>query len=408
MLHDVVIVGAGAAGIAAARALREQGVDALLLEARDRIGGRAWTDSSLLGVPIDMGCAWLHSADRNPWTAYARNAGFELIEREPQWQRRIGSQEASADYQQRWHAAFERNNELIASAAAAGRDVPVSELVPNDEFRCMFDAVMGWLMSVDATYVSSVDYARYQDSDRNWSVPAGLGAVVAHAGQALNVRLSTPVRVIDHRRRQVRIATDGGVIEARTVIVTIPASVLARGELRFVPDLPVRLSEAFAAVPLGAPNKVFFQVAAGAMPFDGTTHFIGTDRDIRTGSYATRPANQEVLLAFFGGSLSVELENRGELERFAREELSRIFGSRFNADLLSAVSTGWHNDPWSRGSYSAALPGKALLRDRLSEALDETVFFAGEACSTTYFGTVMGAYQAGVAAAQRALSRLLS
>jgi monoamine oxidase len=142
------------------------------------------------------------------------------------------------------------------------------------------------------------------------------------------------------------------------------------------------------------------------MPFEGTTHFIGTDSDLRTGSYATRPAGQEVLTAFFGGALAVELEQRGELEQFARDELSGIFGSQFNASLLSAVSTGWYNDPWSRGAYSAALPGRARMRERLSEALNDTVFFAGEACSTQYFGTIMGAAQTGVAAAQRVLRKL--
>lgn len=404
MTHDVVIVGAGAAGIAAARYLRAQGINPLILEARDRVGGRAWTDTASLGVPIDMGCAWLHSADRNPWTAYAQEARFEVIERSPIWQRYIGREAASPESLRARLSAFERNEALIAAAAGEGRDVALSQIVPRDSFWPMFDAVMGWVMSVDGDEVSSVDYARYQDSEVNWAVKRGLGALVGHAARELQIQLSTPVQTIDHRGPLVKIETQRGVIESRAVIITLPTSVLALDQLRFVPKIPLYFHEAFVSVPLGSPNKVFFRVAPGAMPFTGTVHFIGTDSDSHTGSYATRPAAQEdVLLAFFGGGLSAELERRGELEGFAREELSRIFGSDFNRQLLKAVSSSWHADPWSRGSYSAALPGKAHMRERLSDALDDRIFFAGEACSTDYFGTLLGAWHTAVIAAQRAL-----
>jgi monoamine oxidase len=402
MTYDVIVVGAGAAGITAARTLREQGIHPLVLEARARTGGRAWTDTNSFGMPIDMGCAWLHSADLNPWTAYAREAGFDVNERRPSWQRRIGREESSQEYLRAWHDAFERNEKLIDAVATSGRDLPVSEVVPVDQHRPMFDAIMGWLMGVDTEQVSSVDYARYQDSEVNWSVPQGLGALVSHAAAGIDVRLSTPVRSLDYRGKLVKVTTDAGVLETRAVIVTIPPSVLSRGDIRFFPELSPDFEAAFAAVPLGAPNKVFFRVAPGAMPFAGTSYFVGRADDKRTSSYEVRPAGQDLLMAFFGGSLSVELEHRGELENFAREELSRIFGASFDSQLQSAVSSAWSKDPWSRGSYSAALPGCAHMRERMSEAVDEKIFFAGEACSTDYFGTLIGASHTGAAAAKRA------
>ena len=406
MTHDIVIVGAGAAGIAAARWLQAQGIDALIVEARDRIGGRAWTDSSTLGVPIDMGCAWLHSADRNPWTAYARSAGFAMIERSPVWQRRIDSEEASPEYLAQWYEAFARNEGIIAAAAAAGRDVPVAGLVPMDRFRPMFDAVMTWLMGVESEQVSSVDYARYADSDVNWAVPRGLGTLIAHAAESLSIQTAAPVRLVDYSGANVKVRTDRGEIEARAVIVTVPTSVLARETVRFLPDLPVALIEAFAGVPLGKDSKVFFRMEPGAMPFADTVHFIGSDASSRTGSYATRPAGQDVLLAFYGGDFAMELEQRGELERFARDELSGILGTQFATRLQAAVSTTWLSDEWSRGAYSAALPGKAHMRERLQEPVAERLFFAGEACSVDYFGTVMGAWNSGIGAAERALASI--
>src|SRR4051812_3141085 len=189
----VVVIGAGAAGIAAARRLKQAGIETLILEARERVGGRAWTDTSSFGVPLDMGCAWLHSADRNPWMSYAREHGFRIIERSPIWRRRIGREEPSAAYQAEWGAAYERNDALIQGAAARGLDVAVADLIPTDRYAPMFDAVMTWLMGANSERVSSLDYARYADSEINWAVASGLGSVIAHAANDFDVRLNTVV-----------------------------------------------------------------------------------------------------------------------------------------------------------------------------------------------------------------------
>jgi monoamine oxidase len=398
MQADVVIVGAGAAGVAAGLELLGQGVRPLVLEARARVGGRAWTDTTAFGFPVDMGCSWLHSANLNPWMSYAREHGFTVRERSPQWQRRIGAAETSPEYQAEWYRAFGRNEELIAAAARAGRDVAVSEVIPEDRHRPLFDCVMSWLMGVDTACVSTLDYDRYADSDRNWSVIEGLGSVIAHGANALDVRLDTPVTGIDWSGRDVRLQTSRGAVEARAVIVTAPTTVLAEERIRFTPSAP-GLLEACRGVPLGNSNKVFIQMAPGALPYEGSVHFTGTDRSVRTASYQTRPLERDVLLAYFGGGLARELEERNELESFALEELTGIFGSAFASQVRRMVHSEWTQDPWSRGAYSAALPGCAHLRERLTEPLGERVFFAGEACSIDYFGTINGAWLTGVAAA---------
>lgn len=401
---DIIIVGAGAAGIAAARWLRDQGHRVRILEARERVGGRAWTDVETFGFPVDLGCAWLHSADVNPWRVYAQQEGFHIIERSPVWQRRIGREEAAPEYLAAWRAAFSRNDELIAQAAHAGRDVPVCDLVPDDRHRPMFDAVMTWLMGVDSERVSSVDFTRYADTDTNWAVGEGLGAVIAHAARGLDVQLQTPVQGLDWSGDRIRVETSRGSLEADAVIVTLPTPVLTdERSLRFAPTLPLPLREAFNAVPLGVANKVFLQMAPGALPFEGSTHFIGTDRTPRTGSYQTRPSGQEILLAYFGGGLALELEQRGELEAFAREQLADIFGADFLTAIRRTSRTGWAGDRWSRGAYSAALPGKAHLREQLNMPVADRIFFAGEACSLDSFGTAHGAWRSGVEAAKRAV-----
>jgi monoamine oxidase len=200
--------------------------------------------------------------------------------------------------------------------------------------------------------------------------------------------------------------TDRGDVHARAVIVTASTSVLANRVIAFTPELPASMQEAFVCVPLGSDNKVFFRVAPGRMPFEGTEYFAGRFDSLRTASYATRPAGQEVLTGFFGGRLARELEEQGELENFAREELVRIFGADFAKDLQAAVSTAWCSDPWSSGAYSAALPGRAHMRETLQQPIAERIFFAGEACSVGYFGTIIGAWHSGVSAAEQALDAL--
>ena len=145
-------------------------------------------------------------------------------------------------------------------------------------------------------------------------------------------------------------------------------------------------------------------MAPGALPYDDTVHFIGTDRSARTGSYATRPAGEEVMLAYFGGKLAIELEQRNELESLrARRADADIRQHAFRMASVAASARHGVSDPWARGSYSAALPGKAHGREQLNETLNEQIFFAGEACSLDYFGTIHGAWHSGVSAAKQAL-----
>ena len=403
---DIVIVGAGAAGIAAARWLQERGSGPLLLEARNRVGGRAHTDTTAFGVPLDFGCAWLHSADQNPWATLAHEQGVTILERPPDWRRRVGAHELTPEERAAMGQAMERNFALADAAARAGRDVSVSELIPNDDVRAQFDAIMTWYIGIESDSVSSFDLARFADSEVNWAVREGLGSVVARAAEPLEVRLSTAVQRIEWRAPRVSLHTPSGTVEARAVIVTVPTNVLIEGGVAFDPPLPLPLQQALADVPLGIANKAFFRMRPGTLPFEGTTHFIGTDKTAHTCSYQVRPSGHDVLLAYFGGRFARDLEQRGELERFAREELAGIFGGEFDRQIIDSVTVGWSQDPWSRGSYSAARPGHAHARELLEEPVGERLFLAGEACSVEHFGTIHGAWESGQRAAARALQAI--
>src|SRR5262245_49923642 len=200
---DAIVVGAGAAGLVAARALASGGLE----------GGRAWTDCDTFGMPIDRGCAWLHAADHNPWTEYARQHGFTVIERSPDWQQWIGRERVTAELRARLGADWDRAVDAIAAAARAGRDVPAAAVLPADlEFRPLFDAIMSWMMGADTRALSTADFAASEDSDVNWSVTEGLGAVVASAARDLDVVLDCPVEAIDWSGAAVRVTTPRGTL----------------------------------------------------------------------------------------------------------------------------------------------------------------------------------------------------
>lgn len=403
-IFDTVIVGAGAAGIAASRRLLSAGQRVLVLESRARAGGRVVTDLSL-GVPADLGAAWLHFAQENAWTRLADDAGFHVLRREPGWGAAagIGARPPSDVEREAAQAGYLRYYDLIEAAAAAGHDVALSEVLPADDYRARFDATMTWAVGAESRQVSTLDLARYADSDHNWAVREGLGSVVLGAAAELPVRFNSSVTAIDWSGPAMRIQCSDGYVEAHSVIVTLPTSVLAQDALRFTPPLPDRYIEAFNGLPLGVVNKVFFNLGAGRFPEGLSQYFIGTDRTSRTCSYQVYPAGHPLLCAYFGGDLSWELEQRGDLEWFARDELHRSFGADFMKCLGATVTTAWGTDAHSRGSYSAALPGKAHCRETLGRPVTPQLLFAGEACSVNHYGTLHGAWSSGVAAAEQLL-----
>jgi monoamine oxidase len=402
---DVVVVGGGAAGIAAARRLRQAAVNCLLVEARQRLGGRAWTVTDPTGVALDLGCGWLHSADRNPWVAIAREQGVVVDKSQPPWTRRtleIGFPPAQQSEFQEAIGAFYTRLERVRD-----RDADIAAgiyLDPHSRWNGLINALGSYITGAEWDRVSAIDFGRYDSTDVNWRVAKGYGALISDCGANLPAVLGCLVRAIDHRGRRLRIETASGAISADQVVVTVPTTLLAAERIAFTPALPQK-TQAAQGLPLGLNNKLFLSLA-DADEFDNDVRVFGHTDRAATAAYQLRPLGRPVIEAYFGGKFAAELEagDDGGFFDFAVSELVGLFGSAFAGRVKPIGLHRWGHDPLSLGSYSYARPGFADCRLALAEPVDGRLFFAGEACSVHDFSTAHGGWQTGVHAAEQVIA----
>jgi monoamine oxidase len=406
--YEVVVVGGGSAGVAAAARLKAAGLSALLLEAGDRLGGRAHTVTPVPGIALDLGCSWLHSARQNEWAAIAPTLGFTVDSSDAPWMRPALNLNFPLADQKAYRKVFQAFEDRMEQAAEGPDDVRASDLIRPEERRWapLLNAFSGYYNGASFDHISVKDYAAYQPTDDNWRVREGYGALIAAFAGPLDVRLRTPVRVVRHGGPRVSVETAAGAIEARAVIVCVSTTVLAEEGLRFEPPLPAK-REAAHALPLGHVEKAFIRLLAPEeFPVEHRLH--GRTDTADTASYGFRPLGMPVVEAFFGGDVAGRLtaEGPGALTAFAVDELVAVFGSDLRARLAPAAESSWSVDPLIRGAYSHARVGHAGARAVLAEPVDDRLFFAGEACSPHAFSTAHGAYETGVAAAEAAITAL--
>lgn len=370
----------------------------LLIEALPRLGGRARTET-INGVPLDFGCAWLHSAERNPLTALAEENGQVVDRRESAWHRQMLNRIYGAEDQGRAWAAYEQFLERLHS------DMPKSDraadaLASGDRWRPFIDALSSFINGTELDGLSVADVLAYEDasSDANWRIKDGYGAFIAGMGAGVPVAFETTVKSISHGN-DIELETNRGRIQAGAAIVTVSTAVLASGAIGFVPAIDEHLHAA-SRLPLGVADKVFLSIAdPNSIPAE--SHLIGRLDRAETGSYYIRPFGRPVIECYLGGAWARRLEEAGEgaAVSFVTGELRDLLGADFVRRLAPLAVTHWVQEASIGGSYSHALPGHANARNVLARPVSERLCFAGEACSAKDFSTAHGAWESGVAAA---------
>jgi monoamine oxidase len=397
---DVIVIGAGAAGLGAARHLARAGIAVRVVEARGRIGGRAFTSTDPTGLPIELGCAWLHSADENELAAIASECGLTLDKTLPPWRSQMNGRGFPPAERVDFGEAMGR---LFARLDEAGETEPDRSadqyLEPGNRWNPLLNAVSSYINGVELDGLSVQDFRNYRDTEVNWRIVEGYGALMAALGAGLDIALDCPARLIDHGGTGVVVQTPRGDMRARAAIVTLPTDVLAGGALEFRPALPDKL-DAAAALPLGLADKLYLRLD-GAEEFPKDSNLYGAIDRTETAGYHVRPFGRPLIECYFGGRFARELEAEGEgaFASFATDQLAALLGGGMRKRLHPIAASLWGSDPYARGSYSHARPGHAGARPILAAPVGDKLFFAGEACSIHDFSTAHGAFRSGVAAA---------
>lgn len=403
----VAVIGAGAAGIAAARRLAGSGRSFVVLEADSRIGGRAWT-ADIAGVSLDLGCGWLHSADRNAWRRIAEADGVAIDRRTPAWGKQHRNLGFKPEEQSAAHQAFADWLTAMRTAPPAS-DRASDAIAMTAEWRPYCEAMVGYISGATPDAISIADYLAYDEAStgNNWRLPAGYGTLVASQLPArTDLRLSTPVTAIRLTASGVELETPHGRLSARCAIVTTSTSVLQNATLSLPEELaPWR--EAASRLPLGRDEKLFIEITDTAA-FAGETSLMGNPRDARTGVYYCRPLGTPVIECFFGGAGADTINEMGlsAAFAFAIDELAALYGAGIRKSLRPLVASHWSRQTFIGGSYSCALPGHAAARATLAQPFDDRLFFAGEATHPFDFTTAHGAHDSGHRAADEAIAAL--
>jgi monoamine oxidase len=409
---DVIVIGAGIAGLAAAKELERAGKSYLVLEARDRVGGRAFTESKTFGVPHDHGAAWFHETRTNSVAKLARKSGFKLIPSKD-YTLFVGGRRATEAEFRAFKATAKRMRRAWDKAASRGRDVAATEVTPNGGRFNGIAKVSGGALEygVDADHVSTMEASKmggsgvWEFKDEAFA-KEGLGSVVDALGRDLAVALSTPVKKVRWSADGVIVeAEDGRAFSAKQAIITVSTGVLGSGAIEFDPVLPAWKRKAIASIPMGDLEKVTLQFKSNFFGIEAGSLIDQASKDGRDFEFLMSPGEGILMVGFIGGRRAKALAGMSDADAIALglSKLRKMFGARVDEEFVKGHVTRWHDDPYARGAYSAAKPGRAHLRRDLARSIGHRLFFAGEACGRPFSVTmVQGAYDSGVRAARHA------
>lgn len=405
---DVVIVGAGAAGIAAARKILAAGRRVAILEAADRIGGRCITDTATFGLPFDAGAHWLHAPDLNPLAKLAPRAGLEIYSAPPGQKVRIGRRNARESELEQFFAVLVRARRAIEDAARGKADVSLAQAMPKDlgEWSQSVEFYLGpFSCGKDFADLSVVDFQRSSERDVDAYCRQGFGTLLAKLAEGLPVQLSTPVtRIVPQARGGITIETGKGALQARAVIVTVSTNVLAEGKL--IPDLPKRQLDALSRLRLGHYERIVLDIPDNPFGLARDDLVFEKTDGKRTAALLGNVGGSSLSYVDVAGSFGRELGAKGprEMTAFAMEWLDKLFGSDVKKAVKRTHATQWAFAPYVQGAFSAAsVGGQPSRRILMTEPLRDRMFYAGEAAHETLWGTVGGAWDSGERAADLAL-----
>ncbi|MBI5824416.1 MAG: FAD-dependent oxidoreductase [Chloroflexi bacterium] len=416
---EVLVIGAGISGLAAARTLVDKGLSVIVLEARNRIGGRTWTDSSL-GLPLDLGASWIHGVSGNPITKLARQFGAKTIatnEENGVVFNSDGSEMSDSDYAKIKDLFESIYEEVAAMQEETETDMPLQQafdevIAPHslstDELHKLQHFIQGEFaleLGADPDHLSLWEWDQDEEFGGEEVIfPGGYHQITDGLAQGLDIRLGVKVVSVIYGADGVEVETSSGAFGGEKAVVTLPLGVLKQASVKFEPPLPEWKQSAMDRLAMGVLDKVYlkFPEAFWDNSLEGFSYLgekIGEWSDWMS---FVPYVNEPVLLAFHGGAKGYALEefSDDEIIAGAMQALRVMYGEDI-PEPEGFLVTRWGKDPFAFGSYSHIPPfASGDDYDALFEPVDDVLYFAGEATSREYPSTVHGAYLTGVAAAE--------
>ncbi len=409
---DVIIIGAGAAGIAAARRLSAAGRSFTVIEAQPRIGGRCITETTSFGVPLDRGAHWIHTPDSNPLMKLASRTGLEIYPA-PSGQRvRIGRRNAREGELEDFLAAAVRANRAIAEAARGKTDVDCRGALPRDlgEWRPTIEFSLGpYNTGRDLDEISAQDLSRSVERDLGSFCRQGYGALLAKLAEGIPIELNTAVREIDFGRgAQMGVTTPKGRLAGKYVILTASTGLLAAERIKFEGGLPKRQLDAIDKLKPGSFDHIVLELSGNPLGLQRDDLVFEKSTGPRTAALLANMGGTSLSAVSVGGRFGRELMAKGDKAalEFAVEWLTAMFGTDLKRALQRTQVTNWNAEPWTLGAGSVASPGGQWARKALMEPVRNRLYFAGEAVHETMWGSVAGAWESGERAASLVVRRI--
>jgi monoamine oxidase len=408
---DVAIIGAGAAGIAAARRILAANRRLVMLEASNRIGGRCVTDSTIFGEPFDLGAHWVHRPDGNPPGGSASTVGLDVYAAPRGQAVRIGPRNARDAELEGFLSALVRSRRAIADAGKSRIDGPAVRALPADlgDWRATMEFMLGpFVCGKDLSALSVVDLARMPERDNDAFCRQGYGALIAKLAAGLPMRLSTPVTRVEWDRNGVDVVTSKGSLRSRAVIVTASTNVLAAEKIVFKPELTRRQLDAAAALTLGSYDHIAFDMPRNPLNLQRDDLVFEKSSGQRTAALLANVSGSSLHLIDVGGDFGRELSAKGSaaMIEFAQDWMAALFGSSTKKTIKRSYATRWNEEPFVLGAMSAATLGGADARRILAEPIGGRIWLAGEALHETQWGTVNGAWESGQRTAEAVLRQI--
>ena len=414
----ILIIGAGIAGLAAARILIADNYDVLILEARDRIGGRTWTQN-FYGVPFDIGAFIFHGTQNNPIMDLAHQFKVRYKSLDNPSYLANSQRPYSADQLDFFEELF---NSLLKEASdyamQAPTDISLAKAIEQIRHKKKYSAMPAEIFDWQASFLplwSGADTD--QLSARNWNrdetpleggnhlVVDGYRPIVESLARGLQIKLNTIITKIDYSDEGVKVYSDNAQFHADKIIVTVPLGILKKQSITFNPPLPKDKSKSIQLLAMGVLDKIilkftnqFWQSDIPSFTFL-ESHDTPYSRFIN-GSYFF---NQPVFITGAGGHYASDFENLDltRVQQLVMDNLRKCFGNAI-PDPSAALRTRWQQDIFSHGSYSyIPIGGSGEDYDALAQPVADKIFFAGEATHRQHPGTVHGAYLSGLREAER-------